>query len=444
MRASSQHGLSALARHSAWVAGQLVVSLEDCLVFDAGVPLRTLALEYLTGSQLWRAPKAIWPRLVGEIEGIAFAEGAPLCSFTAVDTAQVEKRHWNGELKNAAFALRLRSLREPIVVLAQEAVVPNHSGSRAEQQQWIAVRRDAVAETLRFFHRALTNGRKRVRVFGGEDYFLPSQEERPYSWDDVLLDEARQALVRRDFEHFLERRDWFAARRVPWRRGYLFHGPPGNGKTSAVRAMASHPRTSAFSIDFADKDTSDYDVSRLFEAAADHSPGLILLEDFDRVFTKAQDGEERHCSYSHLLNCLDGLSGREGTIVVATANHPELLDEAILRRPGRFDRVVHFPAPDLRMRERYLESLCPGLRGKLTALAVASERMSFAQLKEVWLLASQSVVDLEGEASLAGLEEAMTQVKREQSLSSRGKLGFEIPLDENPGEFSPVAATMQL
>jgi SpoVK/Ycf46/Vps4 family AAA+-type ATPase len=323
-------------------------------------------------------------------------------------------------------------------------VVPNHSGSRSEQHQWIAVRRDALADTLRFFHRAVTNGRKRVRVFGGEDYFLPSPEERPYSWDDVLLDEARQSLVRQDFEHFLERRDWFAARRVPWRRGYLFHGPPGNGKTSAVRAMASHPEVSAFSIDFADKDTSDYDVSRLFEAAADHSPGLILLEDFDRVFTKTKESEERNCSYSHLLNCLDGLSGREGTIVVATANHPELLDEAILRRPGRFDRVIHFPLPDQALRERYFESLCPNLRGQLRILAAATERMSFAQLREVWLLASQTTASPMDEASLPDLESALVQVKREQSLASRGKLGFEIPEDEKAGDFSTLAATMKL
>jgi hypothetical protein len=450
MRAASEYGLKSLARHSEWVASQLGAGIEACVVFDVEVPLRTLAVEHLSGGQLWRARAALgpgtdWPSLMAEIESIEFAEGTPLCSMSAVDTAQLEKRRWSGELRNSAFALRLRGLPCPVVVLAEEAVVPGPYDVTAEQHQWVAVRREHFPAVLRYFHNAITQGRKRVRVFGGQDYFLPSGTAQAYSWDDVMLDEARQSLVRRDFEHFLERREWFVARRVPWRRGYLFHGPPGNGKTSAVRAMASHPEVSAFSIDFVDKRVNDHEVSALFTTAADYSPSLILLEDVDRVFaTKDQVLGEINCSFSHLLNCLDGLAGREGTVVVATANHPEHLDEAILRRPGRFDRVVHFPLPDAALRERYLTKLCPHLDGELGGLASKAERMSFAQLREVWLLACQEACLRDSDPALAELEAAWLQVKREQGAASKSKLGFEIPLDENPGEFSAVAATMKL
>ncbi len=445
MQAASTYGLASMARHSEWVTGQLGASPEGCLVFDVGVPLRTLALEYLSGGQLWRAPGAEWPGLMAEIEKIEFAEGTPLCSMIAMDTAQLEKRRWSGELRNSAFSLHLRSLPGPIVVLAEEGVVPGPYDVTTEQHQWVAARRDEFPLVMRYFHNAITKGRKRVRVFGGQDYFLPAGTQQAYNWDDVLLDETRQALVRRDFEHFLERRDWFAARRVPWRRGYLFHGPPGNGKTSAVRAMASHPEVSAFSIDFADKRVNDHEVSALFSTAADYSPSLILLEDFDRVFAaKDQVLGEINCSFSHLLNCLDGLAGREGTVVVATANHPEHLDEAILRRPGRFDRVVHFPLPDAALREKYLGMLCPHLRGELGALAAVTERMSFAQLREVWLLACQDACARDADPTLLELELAWKQVKREQGSAVKAKLGFEIPLDENSGEFSTVAATMKL
>lgn len=446
MHSASHQALSCLARHSAWVTSQLGAGLDDCVLFDAPVPLRTLAVEHLSGGQLWRAPSSQWPTLLAEIESLEFAEGAPLCSMTATDTAQLPARKWSGELRNAAFALRFRSLPGALVVLAEECVLPGPYKITTEQQQWLAVRRADFPAVLYFLHHAVTGGRKRVRVFGGQDYLLPSAATHPYSWDDVLLDESRQTLVRRDFEHFLERRDWFAARRVPWRRGYLFHGPPGNGKTSAVRAMASHPDISAFSIDFAEKDIADHHVSSLFSTAADHSPSLILLEDFDRVFAGKQDKGlgDIHVSFSHLLNCLDGLASREGTIVVATANHPELLDDAILRRPGRFDRVVHFPLPDSALRERYLASLCPHLRGALAGLAARTERMSFAQLREVWLLASQQACLRDTDPDLADLEAACLHVKREQASSGRSKLGFAAPREENPGEHCAPHATMKL
>jgi SpoVK/Ycf46/Vps4 family AAA+-type ATPase len=326
-------------------------------------------------------------------------------------------------------------------MLADESIEPGYGVGQSKQRQWIVAKQSTLAATLSFFHAAMTRGRKRVRVFGGEDYFLPAASEHAYSWNDVLLDEARQSLVRQDFEHFLERREWFAARRVPWRRGYLFHGPPGNGKTSAVRAMASHPGLSVFSINFAKKEVDDFVVSEMFEAAADYAPGLIVLEDFDRVFVPASDGHKPECSFSHILNCLDGLSSQDGTLVVATANQPEKLDDAILRRPGRFDRVVQFPLPDAPLRLRYLSRLCERA-GDLTPIVRKTERFSFAQLREVWILACQNACVRDGDVTLPDLEAALAQVKREQNSTPRGRFGF-LPLHESKSENIPVPLALQ-
>ena len=77
------------------------------------------------------------------------------------------------------------------------------------------------------------------------------------------------------------------------------------------------------------------------------APSLIVLEDIDRAFPQVPSQlAPTKVSLSHLLNCLDGLGTQEGVVVVATANDPTTLDPAILQRPGRFDRVVEFPAPD--------------------------------------------------------------------------------------------------
>ncbi len=411
-----------LAPHSAWVEGRLGAPLEDCVLFELGLPLAALALDRLTGSLLWRGPHQRWPALVDKIAALDFAEGAPLLDLEPVDMAQLSQRRWSGTLRNAAFCLRFHDLDAPLVILSSEQTEPTHNFFSTRQRQLAVCLRAALPQLLHYFHTAMTHGRKRVRVFGGEDFFLPSQSDQPYSWDDVLLDEARQSLVRLDFEHFLERREWFAARRLPWRRGYLFHGPPGNGKTSAVRAMASHPDLSVFSIDFTNDDVDDYDLTQMFEAAAEYSPGLVVLEDFDRIFGQKSEREKSECSFSHLLNCLDGLSHREGTIVVGTANHPEHLDDSILRRPGRFDRVVEFPLPNAVLRHRYLSKLCPGL--DVTPCAAASERMSFAQLREVWLLASQLAFASSGDLTALDLEGALAQIQREQSGASRSRIGF--------------------
>jgi len=85
-----------------------------------------------------------------------------------------------------------------------------------------------------------------------------------------------------------------------------------------------------------------------------------------------------------------GVDSQDGVIVVATANDPTVLDSAILRRPGRFDRVVAIPAPDLQLRLRYFRKFNPYLdEESIFRVAEDSDGFSFAQLKEVYILAGQ-------------------------------------------------------
>ena len=75
---------------------------------------------------------------------------------------------------------------------------------------------------------------------------------------------------------------------------------------------------------------------------------MVVLEDLDRALPKIGETKSR-VSLQQLLNCLDGVGTGEGIIVVATANEPTILDSAVLRRPGRFDRVIHFADPDFHL-----------------------------------------------------------------------------------------------
>src|SRR5207249_5934243 len=91
------------------------------------------------------------------------------------------------------------------------------------------------------------------------------------------------------------------------------------------------------------------------------------------------------------LNCLDGIGVKNGIVVVATANDPATLDQAILRRPGRFDRLVPFLPPPTELRRQYLQRLTDGTLDERSALQVAREAdgLSFAQLEEAYILAGQ-------------------------------------------------------
>jgi ATP-dependent 26S proteasome regulatory subunit len=96
-------------------------------------------------------------------------------------------------------------------------------------------------------------------------------------------------------------------------------------------------------------------------------------------------------SFQTLLNCLDGVGTQDGVIEAATANDPTCLDPAILKRPGRFDRVVQFRNPDADLRREYYRRLTSTLDGEQFEIAIEkTEGFSFAQLRETYILGAQS------------------------------------------------------
>ena len=109
--------------------------------------------------------------------------------------------------------------------------------------------------------------------------------------------------------------------RLPFRRGYLLHGPPGNGKTSVIRAILTSAGLSAYTLRLFDSQTDDEDMERLFERVVNHAPAVILFEDIDRAFPRTGESKSK-VSLQQLLNCLDGVATGEGILTLATANDP--------------------------------------------------------------------------------------------------------------------------
>ena len=147
-------------------------------------------------------------------------------------------------------------------------------------------------------------------------------------------------------------------------RGVLMNGSPGTGKTLLARAIAGEAKVPFFTIsgsDFVEMfvGVGASRVRDMFEQAKKHAPCIIFIDEIDAVGRHRGAGlggghDEREQTLNQLLVEMDGFEGNEGVIVIAATNRPDVLDPALLR-PGRFDRQVTVPLPDIRGREQILK-----------------------------------------------------------------------------------------
>ena len=168
------------------------------------------------------------------------------------------------------------------------------------------------------------------------------RQRRPIS--SVVLDTGKSETILTDVKDFLNSQEWYRVRGIPYRRGYLLHGPPGCGKTSFITALAGELEYSICVLNLSDRSMSDDRLQHRLADAPENS--IILLEDIDAAFVSRETSahlEEAYkglnrLTFSGLLNAIDGVTSTEGRIVFMTTNYIERLDPALIR-PGRVDRI---------------------------------------------------------------------------------------------------------
>ncbi|KAI0064556.1 mitochondrial chaperone BCS1 [Artomyces pyxidatus] len=157
----------------------------------------------------------------------------------------------------------------------------------------------------------------------------------------VVLEEGVGEKIEDDVKAFLGRREWYADRGIPYRRGYLLHGPPGSGKSSFIQALAGSLSYDICLLNLSERGLTDDKLNYLLSNAPERS--FILIEDVDAAFNKrvqtSEDGYQSAVTFSGFLNALDGVASGEERVIFLTTNHLEKLDAALIR-PGRVDLAM--------------------------------------------------------------------------------------------------------
>lgn len=184
-------------------------------------------------------------------------------------------------------------------------------------------------------------GKLVIRTAWGIEWKPFGQPRRKRPLHSVVLDTGVSEKVEQDVKAFLQRRQWYADRGIPYRRGYLLHGPPGSGKTSYIQALAGSLSYDICLLNLSERGLGDDKLNHLLSNAPERS--FILIEDVDAAFNKrvqtSEDGYQSSVTFSGFLNALDGVASGEERIIFMTTNHLGKLDPALIR-PGRVDLSV--------------------------------------------------------------------------------------------------------
>ena len=213
-----------------------------------------------------------------------------------------------------------------------------------------------------FFMRQMQSGGGRAMGFGKSRARLLTEKQGRVSFDDVAgIDEAKAEL--QEIVEFLKDPQKFQRLGGKIPKGCLLIGPPGTGKTLLARAIAGEANVPFFTIsgsDFVEMfvGVGASRVRDMFEQGKKSAPCIIFIDEIDAVGRHRGAGlgggnDEREQTLNQMLVEMDGFESNEGVILIAATNRPDVLDPALLR-PGRFDRQVMVPNPDVNGREKIL------------------------------------------------------------------------------------------
>jgi len=215
-------------------------------------------------------------------------------------------------------------------------------------------------------------------------------EVQKANWDDVILSQEFKDALQKDVYGFFESEELYKSLAIPWKRGLIMYGPPGNGKTISMKALMKDGDAMGYAPlyvkSFKSWKGEEGSMADVFEKAREMAPCIVVLEDLDSLINDQ--------NRSFFLNQLDGLEGNDGLLIIGSTNHFDKLDPALSGRPSRFDRKYLFDDPSEEERAQYAKYWQDKLQSNKSVsfpdslveeIAASTAKFSFAYLKEAFV-----------------------------------------------------------
>lgn len=221
-------------------------------------------------------------------------------------------------------------------------------------------------------------------------------------WKDVILKDTFKKVLQKDVYGFFSSEKIYKDLGIPWKRGLIMYGPPGNGKTISIKVIMKTCEKQGFTPLYVKSFQSyvgeERSMADVFDHARQMAPCVLILEDLDSLINNS--------NRSFFSNQLDGLTGNDGLLVIGTTNHFEQLDPGLSSRPSRFDRKFKFDDPDRDERVLYAKYWQNKLKSNenvsfpdqlVEYIAEATAQFSFAYLKEAFVSSLVELASYEGQ-----------------------------------------------
>ena len=305
-------------------------------------------------------------------EGMTYSAFIEKVDGDMVDTARIKEHEVSGQYRNLQGELRTYQVTIPDDPTLTQRLIDHHvevNVSKPEEVPFILSVLISwfpmlllIAVWVFFMRQMQGGGRGGAMSFGKSKAKLLSQNTNRVTFTDVAgCDEAKQEVT--EVIEFLRDPSKFTRLGGKIPKGVLLVGPPGTGKTLLARAIAGEADVPFFTIsgsDFVEMfvGVGASRVRDMFEQAKKSAPCIVFVDEIDAMGRHRGAGigggnDEREQTLNQMLVEMDGFETNEGVILVAATNRPDVLDPALLR-PGRFDRQVVVPRPDLKGREEIL------------------------------------------------------------------------------------------
>jgi hypothetical protein len=263
---------------------------------------------------------------------------------------------------------------------------------------------------------ARDRGNLHIRVIEGEG--LPYTKD--HSWDDLFLPNDIKTEIKNLVENFLASKDFYLEKKIPWKRGVILFGHPGNGKSSLIKTIISNYNFKPVTIA---PGSNDEAIRKAFAYAEDQSPSLLYFEDLDSLL-------ERNVDPSSFLNLMDGISSKNGLLVIATANEIKKLKPNITDRPSRFDRKFEIPLPTADMAYTYLKKWFGNLisvkKCREIAKYAAKCDFAYAHLKEVYLSSMFEALSHERKIPTeTDIQVAINRLVKDKNILNKGAINID-------------------